>query len=174
MNKTLRRSLEKARKERNKQCNMISCVCFIVLYKQFSYTLEQIMEYFSEATSVITESARQHKSVFEVFEEETGIELALQGDKSYHEYMFLSNDVRGRDLTDSEIIYMEYRSLKWTQALVLTALCLTLNRHEWNEENITALLASVDDIRSTIENTEEAYEQYMLKETGFKPEGLWK
>ena len=174
MNRTLKRSKEKTKKEQDRQANMLSCACFTVLWNDYGWREQRIMRRFASAVELMEEGYDRKLTPFEILEEETGIELFLEGDKSYHEYMFLSNDVDVRPLSNAEIIYMRSRSLKFTQMILLASLCVVLHREDkWGVSKLESLIHKVDIIRRTLGNDEKSYMAYMLSETGKDARELW-
>ena len=132
------------------------------------------MRRFASAMEVMQELKTKNLTPLEILEEETGIELQMDGERSYHEFMYLAHDVPMRQMTDAEIIYMRNRSVKFASLILLSSLCVVLHREDgWGFERISRFLYRMDLVRKLLGDDEQKCMDFMLNNTGKDPRGMW-
>ena len=169
-----RKSWQRQKKEKDRLANMMSCVCFTVLWEDYGWREQRIMRRFAGAMEVMQECFNRGETPLECLEQETGIELKLDGDKGYHEYMFLSKDVPYRRLTDAERIYMWNRQIKFVPMTILASLGVVLHREDkWGFNKLSDYIQKVDILRNLLGDDEKRYMDYMRERTGKDAKVLW-
>ena len=149
---------------------MLNCTCFTALY-QMGWDADKIIERFEDVMPVWQECASKGISALELLEEETGIEIALDGEKSWHDFDQLNHN--NRVVSDPEYIYSIYRRVRWYIPSMLACLMLTLHRQDgWEYETISEFISRTDDIRRECGDSLGAYKDKMMKVTGYTPR-LW-
>lgn len=157
-------------KYQTEQLRMINCTCFIALYR-LGWDADKIVERFNDATEIWQECRAKHTSTFAMLEEETGIELALDGEKSYTEFDQLK--FGGKDRTPSEYIYSLHRRKRWVAPMMLSCMLLALHRvDDWSDEQMGEFIRITDEIRKANGEVVQNYVNMMISETGFTPR-LW-
>ena len=175
--KQLRDTKRSLQKELNKQLDIIYSASAIILWRNGWRTL-RIMRRFVTTMEIWTEC--QHygpaKSMLQMLEEETGIELSLSGfDKSYHEIDYLDGSKwDGHTPTPYELIYMYQQERKWMPPLILASFCLSLHRDDhFGSERIERFISQVDALRSELGEDPDAYNRVMETETGITRAMIW-
>ena len=157
-------------KHQLKQLKIINITCFIALYR-FGWDADKIIERFNQATDIWNECKENHSSTLELLEQETGIELMLDGEKTYHDFTQLR--YVEREVTPAQYIYSLYRRKRWIAPLILGCILIALHRVDgWEYDELSAFIIETDMIRKTCGEDVEKYEEAMAEETGYTPR-LW-
>lgn len=163
--------------EMNKQIDIIYSAAAIVLWRNGWRTL-RIMRRFVTTMEVWDECAEHgtHKSMLQMLEEETGIELQISGfDKSYHDLDYLDGSHwDGHIPTVWEQIYMHQQQRKWMAPLVLAAFCISLHRDEhFGSDRIGRFISQIDQLRQEIGEDPEDYTNLLESETDITHDMIW-
>lgn len=157
-------------KEQQKQVEIINCVTFTALY-QLGWTPDQIVDLFNDASAVWTECREKKISSFELLEDETEIELALDGERSWREFDQFTH--KGRIVSDAEYIYSLSRRMRWIAPMILACVSVTLYRlHGYDYDELAEFLQKTDIIRKECGEDVKNYKNYMTEKTGFTPR-IW-
>ena len=174
MNKGIRKAEQRNKKEREKQADIIYSACFTVLHS-YGWDADEIITVLNGIPKVLHESHEKELSVFEMLEQETGIELSLDGVKSYHKYAWMSSDTTVNPISDLQYIYMLNNELKWIPSIILAALVLTLRRDkDWDDEKLSDFIQELNRVRMSLGEDTQKYREYMAKKTGYKIENVWR
>ncbi|MBR3360892.1 MAG: hypothetical protein IKG39_06110 [Lachnospiraceae bacterium] len=150
------RAMKKARqdlsREMDRQIDILYAASAVVWWVEYGWRTTRIMRRFQTSTEIWTECADYgvSKSMFQMLEEETGIEMSLSGyDRSYHEFSYLDGDAwDGKLLTLEQTVYMHQQQKKWLAPLILASICLSLHRDDhWGAERIAKFISQVDKMR---------------------------
>ena len=172
MSKYTKKAEASLRAEHTKQLDIIYSACFCVLWQDYQWKETRIIKRFRLSADIWLKCDRF--SILEVMENETGIEMTLDGDKSFHEYAFLSGDTEIKPLSDAEYIYMHQRILKWLPTMILASVCLALYRTDgWGFERLSRFICKVDALRQLIGKDPKAYDKYMYEVTGHHTREFW-
>ena len=173
--KFYRRELQKAfnalKAETHKQVDIFYCAAGVVLWRQ-GWRLTRIKRRFATSTKAWHECGDYGptKSMLEMFEEETGIELTVSGyDKSYHEYAFLDGSKRnGKRPTIQQAIRIRQMQKDWVGLMIFACLCLSMHRDEgYGYDRIVKFITAVDEIRRELGDKDtEAYKKLFFETTG--------
>ena len=152
------------------QLRIMNVVLFITLYRR-GYTADQIVERFNLGTDIWKESREKQSNTLAVLEEETGIELALDGEKSYTEFTQLA--YREKEVTPEEYIYALHRRKRWFAPMFLACMLLALRRmDDLSDDDLAEIAHQSDEIRKAHGEDAKVYKDLMEKETGYTPK-LW-
>lgn len=166
----IRRAEQSCIKEQKRQLSIINVVCFIILYRM-GWDVDKIIDRFNVATNIWRECRDKRTSAFALLEEETGIEVALDGEKSYTEFDQLH--YRTGTMTPEEYIYSLHRRKRWVAPMILACLSLALIRTDhWSDEQVAGFLAKTDELRKECGENVKAYKELMIQETGYTPK-IW-
>lgn len=168
----------KAERERHKeqmhQIHIIFPAVFTVLWQQ-GWREKRIMSRLTESIDAMRCGYQEGLSVLEVMERETGIEMTLEGDKSFHEYAYFSSDTQVKPLNTMQELYMIKRITKWMPTMMLAGICIALHRKDgWGFDRLSDFINKVNIIRATLGEDEAAYAKYMKEETGHEESELWR
>lgn len=139
-------------KEMHKQIDIFYAAASVIWWKEYGWREKRIMRRFDTTTKLWDECNEWgvKKSMLQMLEEETGIEMSLSGyDRSYHEFSYLDGSVwDGKLLTIPQTIYMHQQQRKWLAPLILACICLSLHRDEkWGADRIARFISQVDAMR---------------------------
>lgn len=173
--KFYKRELQKAnnalKAETHKQVDIFYCAAGVVLWN-YGWRLLRIKRRFLTSMKTWDECANynQTKSMLQMFEEETGIELTISGfDKSYHDYAFLDGTKwNGKPLAYPQLIQMKRMKKDWVGLMIFACLCLSLHRDEgFGYDRIVRFINDVDEIRRKFgDNDVEPYKKLFFETTG--------
>lgn len=148
--KALNKAKIELQKETNKQVDIFYCSAGVVLWRS-GWRMKRIKRRFNTSMQAWTECGDYGptKSMLEMMEEETGIELKLDGAKSYHEYTFLDGSKwDGKPLPYPKLIAVKQAQKAWIGLMIFACLCLSLHRDDkFGFERISKFVADVDAIR---------------------------
>lgn len=162
----LRKAERKVQEDQKHQLRVMNIVCFLSLHRM-GMDADTIIKRFNEATAIWVECREKKVSAFQILEEETGIELALDGEKSYKEFDQLK--WRTETLTPTQYIYSINRRKRWVSPLILACMCLAL--HRAGDDRIEEFLQKTDEQRRQTEDLKVLIPM-MEQETGYTPR-LW-
>lgn len=173
--RAIRKADQKQKKEQDRICNIISAACFIVLWEDYGWREKRIITRFDQATAVMHEVPEKHRSVFEILEDETGIEMSLDGEKSYHEYHSLTSDETIVEIdTIEKYIANSQRQTKWIPTLIITSLCIVLHRVDgWEYDKLSRFVYKVNTLRNLLGEYEKPYDDYLQHISGHSMKELW-
>ena len=172
MSKQTKRAEAALGREHNKQLNIVYSACFCVLWQDYQWRENRIIKRFRTSTDVWMECG--NFSILECMERETGIEMTLDGDKSFHEYAYFSADTTVKPLSDPEMIYMYNRVMRWLPTMILASVCLALYRNDgWGYERLNRFIGKVNGLLQILGNDDKAYDKYMQKTTGHSTREFW-
>ena len=170
----IRRAEQELRAEQEKQANMI-CPAFFVTMWGHGWREKRIMDRINSAVDAMREGTKSGMSIFETLEQETGIEISLDGVRSYHEFAYLSGDTQLKPIDDMQYIYMLRREKMWIPSILIAGLFLALHRMDgWGPERLDRLMISLNEIRMNLGENPEKYAKLMREKTGYIPADMWK
>jgi len=176
MNRTVLNAYKKIGVEMNKQVNIILPAAAVVLWKQFGWRKVRILRRLVTTSKVVNECGQMGpmKSVMQMLEEETGIELQLSGYPSYHEFSYLdSNKWDGKGLTKPQMVAMYGKMAKWIAPQIIAGICLALYRDEgFGAERLGRFISGLDAIRKELGEVPKSYKELLEKETDIKAADL--
>ena len=168
------RAIKKARqdlsREMDRQIDILYAASAVVWWVEYGWRTTRIMRRFQTSTEIWTECADYgvSKSMLQMLEEETGIEMQLSGyDRSYHEFSYLDGDAwDGKLLTLEQTVYMHQQQKKWLAPLILASICLSLHRDEnWGADRIARFIQQVDAMRQEYGERPDRFRQLMTEVT---------
>ena len=172
MRKKTTKAERQLQREHNKQLDIIYSSCFCVLWQDYQWRERRIIDRFRLSTEIWMSS--KTFSILEVMEQETGIEMSLDGEKSYHEYCYLSGDTTVKPLSDAEYIYMQQRVMRWLPTMILASVCIALYRKDgWGYERLTRFIEKVNIIRQAWGDDPKDYDKLMQNITGHSTKEFW-
>lgn len=161
--------------EQRKQALMVYPAMFCVLWEDYNWRSVRIMRRFIAAVDAMKEGVKNGTSVLETLEEETGIEMALDGEKSYHEFAYLSADTKIKPINNIQYVYMLKQEKKWIPSLLIAGVCIILHRQDkWGFDRLSNFVTKVNILRNLLGEDQQQYSNYMFECTGHRPEEMWK
>ena len=170
------KAVGKLQKELKKQISIIFPAAAVVLWQQFGWRKVRIMRRFATAQEIAHECGRYGpaKSMLQMLEDETGIELQLEGYQSYHDFQYLDSEKwDGKGLTRPQMIAMYGKMAKWTAPQLLAGLCLALYRDEgFSTVRLGRFIQGVDALRKGLGENPDAYRKMLEETTDIDPKDL--
>lgn len=178
MNNRLRKAMKECSREMTTQIDIIYPAAAIVWYQEYGWRELRILRRFVTSSDVWEECASHgtSKSMLQMLEEETGIEMQLSGyDKSYHDFVYLDGSKwSGNIPTVPQAIYMFQMEKKWLAPLLLSCLCITLHRDEgWGADRLGRFISHVDALRQEWGRDTDLYKTKLKEITGIPVEKIW-
>lgn len=115
--------------------------------------------------------AGDKKSMMQMLEEETGIEIQLTGyDKSFHELSYLDAKAwDGHAPSVPELIYIRHQQKKWIAPQILAAICISMYRDEHiGVDRIAEFIVAVNSFMDAHGDRLSEYREILEKETEFE------
>jgi hypothetical protein len=150
------KALRDAERKLSEECNRQFFIMYgsfgIALHDNWGWGQKRVLNLYETTDKIWHEIGETNrKSMLQLLEEETGIELRLtDSDRSWHELRFMNCEVddQMKQLTLGEAIYMRMQQTRWMSAMIQACLLLALYRlHGFGPERLSRLLNQVDDIR---------------------------
>lgn len=174
----LNRSYNALRAEVKKQMTIIYPAVYVALW-QNGWRADRLSKVFNEVKNVMDEviQSGNDKSMIQVLDEETGIEMTLdENGRSWREIVYLNSElwkIHKSRLTSTGVILANNSQRKYVAPNILAAFCVALHRiYGWSHVRLSRLMGQVDQIRMDLGEEPKRYSALLEKETGVKPETL--
>lgn len=161
--------------EVRKQTGIIFPVSIVVLWKEFGWREKRIAKLLEQVKKVLDEIGTdgRGRSPIQVLDEETGIEMKLDGEnRSYTEKSYLYSERWKRDkhrLSAAQIIYANQQQKKFVAPNLLSTFCVALHRHYgFGFERLSRFMAQADDLRREYGEQPDNYSELFNKTTGME------
>lgn len=109
--------------------------------------------------------AEDQASMLEICERETGIEMTLDGLRSYHEFPYLDHKKwQGRKYpTMQEEMYILNQEIQWIPTMMIACLLVALHRKEgWGYQRLSEFANAINEIRK--EGHDASYFRKLMRE----------
>lgn len=116
--------------EHDKQDRILRAAALIVMHRHWGWRQKRLLGLLEMSDEVISECGETNKkSMIQMLDEETGIELQNGDGKSWRELAFLNAEVGvAGNMTMPKLIYMRQQELKWIPSLITAYILLALHR----------------------------------------------
>lgn len=145
------------------------CIC-LALYRHWGWRKKRLMKLQDETMAAWQECGENNeRSMLEMLEEETGIDLKNEEGKDWRECLFLNgkHPANKREMTKPQFLYMRMQQTKWVGTMVLGCIMLALHRtYGIGPERIQRLLEQMQEIREENDFKRERIHRICLEETG--------
>lgn len=136
--------------EMYKQIRLYFSATAIALNQGWGWKHDRINKLLKETQKAWNECGKDNsKSMVELLEDETGVELQNGQGKSWREYAFLNNShpLNSRQLSRQQIYFMRRQQMTWIGSLVLACILLGIHRREgFGSERIQRLYDQIIEI----------------------------
>ena len=152
--------------ELDKQFTIVTGCAVTVLWELYGWRNERIGKLTHYVSQIWREcaEAKDQCSMLEMCERETGIEMTLDGKRSYHEFPYLDHTKwKGRKFpTMQEELYILNQEIQWIPTMMLACLLIALHRKEkWGYQRLSRFAYCVNEIRK--ENHDASYFRKLMK-----------
>lgn len=169
---------KKLDQETRKQICLVYGSAYLALWKNWQWRTEKLSRLIDVSYGAWDdcEELGHKKSVVQLLDEETGIELRLQEDgKSWREFQFLNGESEykqyQRGLSYPQLIARRQGELKWAGAIIEATIFLALHRKEgFGFRRISRLLQQMFDIQNEFDSDPEKIREECRKVTKIKIE----
>lgn len=149
MNKSFYKSVEKKGFE---HVITIYCAASIAMWETLGWRKKRILGVLKETEEAWIECSKSKKSMIQMLDEETGVEVQIGNGKSYKDLDYLNENRYGRmydGMTRQKAIYIQARMLEWIPAQVTACLLLGLHRKQgFGSERLAKLYGDFQDVLS--------------------------
>lgn len=115
--------------EHDKQDRILRAAALIAMHRHWGWRQKRLLGLLEMIDEVISECGdTRQKSMIQMLDEETGIELQNGDGKSWKELAFLNAEIDIGKLTLPKLIYMRQQELKWIPSLITAYILLALHR----------------------------------------------
>ena len=152
-----RKAMQSIEAEGRKSIDMMLCSALIALYRNWGYRKWRLSRLMQETQNAWNECAADpNTSMLMMLEQETGIELRLEGcQKSYHDLIYLNGTAAGNvNLSPAQWYYMRAEQCKWMGVQVL------------GRQRLTTVLGQIDDIKTEFGRDSRKIRKYCEELTG--------
>lgn len=131
----LKQAEKKMEFEMNKWIDINHCAMALVLHRYWGYGAKRIQGVESTIEDTWEECAAyaDKKSILQMLEEETGIEIRnFETNKSFHELAYFNNEIKmdPKRMNRAQWIYMRNQQAKWMRPTTLACILLGLHRKQ--------------------------------------------
>ena len=156
------------------QVSIIYPSACLALWNEFGWREQRIWKVLNRSQKIIDElSEETDKSVIEVLDDETGIEITLPGTKSYKEYMYLNSELyrRRKPMSNPQLIHMCGKMETWVAPQIIACLCLSLHReYGFGADRLSRFVSAIDTVRAEHGENKKWYAAELENVTGMKAE----
>lgn len=144
------KSTDKLNKEGDRQNQLLLSSTAIAFYRYWGWDKDKINDLMYTIDEVWTECADDiEKSMVEMCEAETGIELQIGDGKSWHDLHFLNSQLDPGRMTGAQWVYMRQQQLKWVAPTILAGILLALHRkYKFGYRRCSQIYAQILDIEN--------------------------
>ena len=157
-------------KELHRQVGIIYSAVAIALHRYWGWGKDRIISLADMTREVWHECAKTNlRSMPQMLEEETGVEVQCGDGTSWHQLAFLNADITKYDrMTNEQFLYMRAKQVRWVAPNVMSCLLLSLYRRcgFGGDKRLPRVAAQIAGVREEFGNSEEALRAACLEETG--------
>jgi len=157
-------------KKLNEEVGIIYSAAAIALHRYWGWGKDRIISLADMTREVWHECAKTNlRSMPQMLEEETGVEVQCGDGTSWHELAFLNAGIEKYNrMTNEQFLYMRAKQVRWVAPNVMSCLLLSLYRRcgFGGDKRLPRVAAQIAEVREEFGNSEEALRAACLKETG--------
>lgn len=157
-----RRADEQLRKKTHELLTGLYAATSLALWQDWGWRTQKILNIFRDSEDLWMDLTVRMKDdpkliPLRVLEDETGIELRLSGDKSWHEMKFLTGEFVDVDpaLYAQAYMYMRLHQAEWTRAQILASIFICLHRrYGFGAERLGRLMDQITELEANMKPKE--------------------
>jgi len=154
--------------EGRKQCMILYSATALALYLYWDKKKQTIISLF-DITGEVWQScaSTNEKSMLCMCEEETGIEVQIGNEKSWHDLPYLNGTFPAKPMSNAQWAYMRQQQTKWFAAQVMACLMVALHRkYGFGFDRLSRIYSQIDEIRTEYSLDGDRLRAVCLKEVG--------
>lgn len=156
--------------ESRKQIHIYYSAVSLALHREWGWGRERISKMYHETQEAWEECAKTNeRSMVQMLEEETGVELRNETGKTWRDLCFMNSEhpANQQKWTKAQFLYMRIQQLKWTGTNVFACILLGLHRlYGFGPERLERVVQQAMQIREEFGYDQEALLGACLEETG--------
>lgn len=144
------KAIRKLQEEGDRQCRLIYGAAGLALHRHWGWRKKRIIS-IMELTSVVWNECTSdpEKSMIQICEEETEIEVQCGNGKSWRDVLFLNVKLDPGNMTNAKYVYMRQRQLAWLAPQIMAAFMVALHRKEgFGFDRLSRIYAQIQEIES--------------------------
>lgn len=127
--KTLKNALNRIEKEGVKQGSLMYSAAALALCRHWNKKRTAIDRLFEQSWEIWNDCAKdQDRSMLQICEEETGIEIQNGDGKSWHDLPYLNSSLDPGMMSEAQWLYMRQQQVKWVAPGIMACIIVTLHR----------------------------------------------
>ena len=146
------------------------CAASIAMWEALGWRKKRILGVLEETADAWHECAGSDKSMVQMLDEETGVELQIGNGKSWKELGYLNGEAYAdmcRNMTQKKMLYVQARQLQWIPAQVIACMFLGLHRKQgFGAERLERLYGQMEDVKAAHRGKRKALQKHCLELTG--------
>ena len=137
------------------QCYIGYSAAVLALKRNWGWGKKRITNLLGKSQEIWMECAGDvNKSMIQMLDEETGIEIQNGDGKSWKDLAYLNSKINTDRMTKAMYIYMRREQKKWAAPQVMACLLLALHRREgFGYDRCQRFVAQVDEIKAQYKDT---------------------
>ena len=133
-----------------KQCMLLYSATALALHRYWGKGKQTIISLF-EITGEVwrTCAATNQKSMIQMCEEETGIEVQNESGKSWRDLPYLNSTLDQQKLSNAQWVYMRHRQIEWIAPQVMACIMISLHRkYHFGFDRCSRIYQQIKDIEA--------------------------
>lgn len=158
----------KMNEEHDRKDRILRSAALLVMHRHWGWRQKRLLGLLEMIDEVISECGETNKkSMIQMLDEETGIELQIGDGKSWKDLAFLNAEVSTGNMTIQKLIYMRQQELKWIPSLITAYILLALHRKcGFGSDRCSRVYAQIMEVADEFEWSEKELAGACLQETG--------
>lgn len=162
------KAMEALEREGRKQCFVLYGATAMALWKHWEKRQNTITRLFDITSEVWqTCASTNEKSMIEMCETETGIEVQCGDGKSWENLLYLNGRLPETPLTNAQMVYMRQQQKKWIAPQVMACLMVALHRkYGFGYDRLVRIYAQIKEIEYEFDSDEKKIREACFQLTG--------
>lgn len=162
------KAMEELDKEGRKQCFILYGATGMALWKHWGKRQNTITSLFEITSSVWQDCAATNlRSMIEMCETETGIEVQCGDGKSWENLLYLNGRLPETPLTNAQMVYMRQQQKKWIAPQVMACIMISLHRkYGFGYDRLVRIYAQIKEIEYEYDSDEKKVREACFQLTG--------
>ena len=154
--------------EHDKQDRILRAAALITMHRHWGWRQKRLLGLLEMIDEVISECGdTRQKSMIQMLDEETGIELQNGDGKSWRDVAYLNGSINPGMMNEAQWLYMRQQQVKWIRPQVMACIMVSLHRkYGFGYDRCARIYQQIQDILDEHGNNPERIRKACLQETG--------
>lgn len=163
-----RKAYKKIAEESLRQCYLIYGAAGIALYRHWNRKKTAIYRLFDLSRQIWNECAQDNnRSMIQMCEKETGIEIQNGDGKSWKELPYLNSEIDTGMYTSAQLVYIRQQQVRWIAAQVTACILIALHRkYRFGFDRCSRFYGQIMDAQAECNMDPQKVREMCLAETG--------